>query len=1382
MLQFSIVKKYLLLVVGFLKLSSAVAQVTPNAGEQAVGIGTITESIVTGQDYSPWRDDNLSNLVQNCWLPTNAQYTDVTLKLQQTTVLTRLALFDYEGVFTAAPATIYAQYGTQRTLIGTFTGETYYQYVNMLVSGNVTADAIVIHKFSNNIPVKVKVFGKAGTTAPVQPVAPILTFGTLAIRTVGNASFALAASSTNTATPISYSSSAPGVVSVSAATGQWLATVVGAGSATIVASQAASASYLAASASQPQLVQAAPTPPPTTTAPTSGKIPIDATRWYALSNSPNTIQALFDGSITTGSITGWGKIMPSYDTYYTFQPGEAMSIESLRFYDGGSNNTNDPMTLSVITNTGQRVAIGTYTGGHYAQWVGPNPNQLTNFKLPSPISNIRALVITATWGYPTEMELYGTYVPGTPLPVTNQTGIAVQKKIKLRQEMGVNAFEWDVENPNNPGVIDETRLTAVKNFTGIRHYLDWTKLESGEGSFTYNPVHSGGWNYDIMYQRLQAEGVEVLACLKTLPNWMLDSYPGADRDDENVPVRYGRDFSDPNSYIEQARMVFQYVARYGSNLNVNPALLHVDTSTRWTGDPANQVKIGLGYIKYVECDNERDKWWKGRKAYQTAFEYAANLSAFYDGNKNTMGAGVGVKNADPNMQVVMAGLASPNPDYVRGMIDWCRQNRGLKADGSVNLCWDVINYHLYSNDAGTSQNGTSTRGAAPEVSNAGQVAQSFINMAHQYANDMPVWVTETGYDTNQGSPLKAVAIGGRSVLQTEADWTLRTALLYARWGVERTFFYQLHDDNPTNPIQFGSSGLLNTDQTPKPAATFLRQTNALLGAYSYTGTLNSDPIVDRYEANGKTIYALVVPDEKARTATYTLDLGTADSARIYQPQEGRANMLASRVKTQNGKVTLTVTETPQFVLAGGGTAPATTTTTTAAACAGTGSIGWEQWTNVAGTSVAAIPVGTAANNSAVLTKLESVYNIGDNYGARIRGYICPPQSGSYTFQIAGDDDCQLWLSTDDTPINRVQLASVSGWTSPGEWSKYGSQKSAAVSLVAGRRYYVEVLHKEASGGDFVSVGWNLPDGSAELPIAGSHLIPYAAAATTPAVTACTGTGSISWEQWTNIAGTSVAAIPVAAPPNATATLTQLESGRNIGDNYGARIRGYLCPPQDGSYVFHIAGDDDCQLWLSTDDVSNNKVLIASVSGWTSYREWNKYGSQKSAAVNLLAGHRYYLEVLHKEAGGDDNVSVAWTLPSGQEEAPIAGSHLLPFTASGSAAKKMASVSAVSSASAAALATDDGTTPAAAAQLELQAYPNPFTGQTTIEFSLPTAGPVRLSVFDTRNQLVQQLYSGNVAAGVRQKFTLAGTGLPPGVYLLQLVTATNVVTKKLMRID
>ena len=75
------------------------------------------------------------------------------------------------------------------------------------------------------------------------------------------------------------------------------------------------------------------------------------------------------------------------------------------------------------------------------------------------------------------------------------------------------------------------------------------------------------------------------------------------------------------------------------------------------------------------------------------------------------------------------------------------------------------------------------------------------------------------------------------MLQVQADWVLRTALLYSRVGINRTFFYQLYDDNATVPIQFYSMGLLNNDKTRKPAADYLAQTLKLFGDYSYKKTL-----------------------------------------------------------------------------------------------------------------------------------------------------------------------------------------------------------------------------------------------------------------------------------------------------------------------------------------------------------------------------------------------------------------------------------------------------------------------------------------------------------------------------------------------------------------
>ena len=743
----------------------------------------------------------------------------------------------------------------------------------------------------------------------------VITFSSLSDKKVGDADFNLSAMSTNAVSPITFTSSNPSVVSVSNASGTWIASARSAGTATITASQPASGPYQAAPNVLRSLnVTAA------SVATTSQKITIDPKRWYQLNNVSNGLDALFDGVTNANVETGWGKVLANYDAYYPLLNGESMTIESVKFYDFTGTYTDTPMTLSIITDTWQRIPIATFTGDQYATWVGPYPSRTTSgdakFKLDQPISNARYLVINTYGSFPTEMELYGSYTPSTQAVTATPA-----KSVKLGDMLGVNAYEWNFEDGDTPYQINETKMNLVKGFTGVRHYMDWNKLETRQGDYSYNPTISGGWNYDAIYERCKAEGIDVLACLKTLPDWMVSTYPADQQDAENVPLRYGKDYSDPLSYIEQAKVGFQYIARYGSNPNVDPALLSVNSTPRWTGDNPNTKKIGMGVIKYIECDNERDKWWKGRKAYQTAREYAANLSAFYDGHKNTMGAGIGVKNADPNVKVVIGGLASAASysDYVKGMIDWCKQYRGYKADGSVNLCWDIINYHMYADNGSSSQSGNSTRGAAPEVTIVNKVAQDFRKTAHLQSYDMPVWITETGYDVNQGSPLHAIPIGNKSALETQGDWVLRTALLYAREGIEKVFFYQMSDDNSSGTM-FGTSGLVNGDLTRRPAADYLYQTKKLFGDYRYKETLNRDPFVDRYEKDGKSAYMLVVPDEIGRTATYTLDLGTATQAQIYTPVAGSNDMSRQLVSTNQGKVQITVGETPIFVV-GGNTAP-----------------------------------------------------------------------------------------------------------------------------------------------------------------------------------------------------------------------------------------------------------------------------------------------------------------------------------------------------------------------------------------------------------------------------------------------------------------------------
>lgn len=124
---------------------------------------------------------------------------------------------------------------------------------------------------------------------------------------------------------------------------------------------------------------------------------------------------------------------------------------------------------------------------------------------------------------------------------------------------------------------------------------------------------------------------------------------------------------------------------------------------------------------------------------------------------------------------------------------------------------------------------------------------------------------------------------------------------------------------------------------------------------------------------------------------------------------------------------------------------------------------------------------------------ESPLNIADNYGSYLPGYVEPPETGNYTFWICGDDQTELWLTTDAAdPLNATKkqlLCSVPGWSNAREWNKYPEQQSAPVYLEKGKRYYLEILHKEGTGGDHVGLGWQLPSGALERPMRTFYLQP-----------------------------------------------------------------------------------------------------------------------------------------------------------------------------------------------------------------------------------------------------------------------------------------------------
>jgi hypothetical protein len=260
-------------------------------------------------------------------------------------------------------------------------------------------------------------------------------------------------------------------------------------------------------------------------------------------------------------------------------------------------------------------------------------------------------------------------------------------------------------------------------------------------------------------------------------------------------------------------------------------------------------------------------------------------------------------------------------------------------------------------------------------------------------------------------------------------------------------------------------------------------------------------------------------------------------------------------------------------------------------------------------------------------------------------------------------------------------------------------------------------------------------------------------AATAAVTSCTASGTILRELWTGVEGKAVSSIPVSKTPNSKTQLSLFESPSNDGDQYGQRIRGYICPPNTGNYLFWIASDDDGELWLSTDDNPANKKKIAYIQDLNATsREWDKYSSQQSASIYLQSGKRYYIEALHKEGWGGDNLAVGWQLPNGTQERPIPGSRLSPFETTSSARVEMA---------------ETRRAELAEKTMEVFAYPNPFRDVLTLEWNEVYTENFTLHVTDALgNVLFRREYPAD-AYRTMLEIDLRDTNLAHGMYFLQI---------------
>jgi hypothetical protein len=118
-------------------------------------------------------------------------------------------------------------------------------------------------------------------------------------------------------------------------------------------------------------------------------------------------------------------------------------------------------------------------------------------------------------------------------------------------------------------------------------------------------------------------------------------------------------------------------------------------------------------------------------------------------------------------------------------------------------------------------------------------------------------------------------------------------------------------------------------------------------------------------------------------------------------------------------------------------------------------------------------------------------NQGDNFGEIVSGYVIPPVTGNYKFYLRSDDPGELFISSDDKPANlgtdpiAIQSGCCNQFT-----DNEGTLSSTPIALTAGKKYYVQALHVEGGGDDYIQIAWRTPN-DADLNTPPTSVIPAA---------------------------------------------------------------------------------------------------------------------------------------------------------------------------------------------------------------------------------------------------------------------------------------------------
>lgn len=489
---------------------------------------------------------------------------------------------------------------------------------------------------------------------------------------------------------------------------------------------------------------------------------------------------------------------PTYDVYYPndviYEMDGLYAINKIVVYD---NNPGSVFVISSGLNVVSLTTDGTIT-------LNTNSSQTVN------LSNKQVRFISfklASGAGPTEIRIYGQNVSKDPI-----------KPIVLRPSRTFEKFlGWDCN------VFSPDSLMPWK--TSRRHYDFTDKIVWSTTEWVFQPNKQDVY-LDDYYKYHYDRDKDIYPLWNNAPDIYKQSYIDAGKpwDSENKAIYYGANPYNKSAWKKEGETAFQMAARYGRTHHPDSSL-KIDLT--WRAPYGNAKKSGLGILKYLEYDNETDRWWK----YDTAksmlpLQQFWQMSVRYDGHNNSMGPLVGMRNADTTLKLVGPALADFNLDYFK-MMKW--YSEVYRTDKMVPF--DVFNYHSYINTGG-GQFSEASVGLAPEL--AVRKGASYVGLKEMLA-DRCDWIlrncpgkeicwSEYGYDTGPASycgvPLltQAEALAAafpQNAHDLQASLLIRTAIeAQSTRRLDNVILFELMDeinykdvvdtykDVPVNPIPF----------------------------------------------------------------------------------------------------------------------------------------------------------------------------------------------------------------------------------------------------------------------------------------------------------------------------------------------------------------------------------------------------------------------------------------------------------------------------------------------------------------------------------------------------------------------------------------------------